>query len=50
LKFLLLKFWNFQTTSDGETTKMKVIDLFEIYNFIVQTFFIWIRLVYQNFV
>jgi hypothetical protein len=29
------------TLSDGETTKTKVIDLNELYNFVVEDFFIW---------
>jgi hypothetical protein len=32
------------TTSDGETTKMKVIDLEKLWNFVADNFFIWIRL------
>ena len=43
--FEVLKFWNsifwiVQTTLDGKTTKTKVIDLDEIYNFVVDNYFI----------
>jgi len=31
-----------------EITKIKVIDLEKLYNFIVEKFFIWINLVLQN--
>jgi hypothetical protein len=31
-------------TSDGETTKIKVVYLQKLYNFVVDNFFIWIRL------
>ena len=34
------EFWNFQTTSDGQTTKKKVVYLKMLYNFIVANFFI----------
>ena len=34
----------FQMTSNREITKMKVVDLEKLYNFIVDNFFIWIRL------
>jgi hypothetical protein len=30
----------FQTTSDGETTKTKAVDLKKLYNFVVDNFFI----------
>jgi len=30
-----------ETTSDGETSKTKVVDLEKLYNFIVDDFFIW---------
>ena len=43
-EFLKFKIWIFQTTSDEQTTKMKVVDLEKLYNFIVDNFFIWIRL------
>jgi hypothetical protein len=33
-------FWIVQTTLDGKITKTKVIDLDEIYNFVVNNFFI----------
>ena len=43
--FEALKFWNsifqiVQTTLDGKTTKTKVVDLDEIYNFVVDNYFI----------
>jgi hypothetical protein len=44
-KFLKFEIWIFQTTLDGETTKMKVIDLEKLCNFVVDNFLIWIRLV-----
>jgi hypothetical protein len=31
-------------TSDGETIKIKVVDLEKLRNFVVDIFFIWIRL------
>jgi hypothetical protein len=34
----------FQTASDGETAKTKVVDLKKLYNFVVEHFFISIRL------
>ena len=34
-------------TSDGETTNTKVVDLEKIWNFVVDNFSIWIRLVPQ---
>ena len=49
-KFLQFEIRNLQTTLDGETIKTKVVDFFEMYNFVVQTLFIWIHLVYQNYV
>ena len=43
--FEALKFWNsifqiVQMTLDGKTTKTKVVDLDEIYNFVVDNYFI----------
>ena len=32
---------------DGDQLYMKIVDLDEIYNFVVQTFFIWSHLVTQ---
>jgi len=46
--FLKLKIWIFQTTSDGETPKPKVVDLEKLCNFIVDNFFIWNHLLLQN--
>ena len=42
------EFWNFQTTSDGQTTKKKVVYLKMLYNFIVD-FLIWDGLQIQIF-
>ena len=39
--FLKLKIWIFQMTSDGETSKIKVVDLEKLCKFIVDNFFIW---------
>jgi hypothetical protein len=41
LKFEIQILW---TTSDRETTKIKVVDLEKLWNFIVDNFFIWIPL------
>ena len=38
-EFLTFKIQNFQMTSDGERTKIKVVDLLELYNFVVDNFF-----------
>ena len=38
--FLKFEIWIFQMTSDGEITKMKVVDLKKLYNFIVDNFLI----------
>ena len=43
-KFPTFEIQNFQTDSDRETTKMKVVDLEKLCNFVVDNFFIWIRL------
>ena len=40
-EFLKFEIWIFRTTSDGETTKIKVVDLEKLYNFVVDNFFIW---------
>jgi hypothetical protein len=37
-------------TSDGETTKIKVIDLEKLWNFVVYNYFIWNHLLLQNIV
>jgi hypothetical protein len=39
-EFLTLEIQFFQTTSDGETTKTKVVDFEKLYNFVVDNFFI----------
>ena len=31
-------------TSNGETTKIKIVDLEKLWNFVVDNFLIWIRL------
>jgi hypothetical protein len=36
--------------SDGKTTKTKVVDLQKLYNFVVDNFFIWIRLESQTLI
>ncbi len=38
------------TLSDEEMTKIKVIDIHELYNFLVDDFFSWNHLVFKNFV
>ena len=43
--FLKFKIWIFQTTSDGEMPKTKVVDLKKLCNFVVDNFFIWNHLV-----
>jgi hypothetical protein len=43
-KFLKFEIQNFQTTSDGEAIKTKVVVLNDIYNFAVKTFSIGILL------
>ena len=37
---LTFKFWIVQTKSDGEMTSIKVVDIDEFYNFVVDDFFI----------
>jgi hypothetical protein len=44
----MFEFQIVQTKLDGELTKIKVLDLDEIYNFIVDDFFIWNHLLAQN--
>ena len=46
--FLKLKIWIFQMTSDGETSKTKVVDLEKLCNFVVENFFIWGHLLLEN--
>jgi len=43
-EFLTFKIQNFQMTSDRVMTKIKVVNLLELYNFVVDNFFIWIHL------
>ena len=45
---LKFKFWIIQTKSDKEMTKIKVVDLDDFYNFIVDNVFIWNQLLSQN--
>ena len=40
----------FQTTSDGKTTKTKVVGLEKLWNFVVDNFFIWNHLVTEKYV
>jgi hypothetical protein len=37
-------------TLDGETTKMKVVDLEKLWNFVADNFFIWNHLTNENYV
>jgi len=43
-EFLKFEIQILQTTSDKKTYNIKVVDLEKLWNFIVQKFFIWIRL------
>ena len=49
-EFLKFEFQFFQTTSDGETIKMKAINLEKLWNFVVHNFWIWDHLVKENYV
>ena len=40
-EFLKFKIWIFQTISDGETIKMKVVNLENLYNLVVDNLLIW---------
>ncbi len=42
---LKYKFYIVQSNSDGEMTKIKMVDLNEFYNFVFDSFFIWVHLV-----
>ena len=46
--FLKFKIWIFQTASDGETSKTKVVDLEKLCNFVVENFLIWDHLLLEN--
>ena len=46
--FQNFKIWIFQTASDGETPKTKVVDLEKLCNFVVENFFIWNHLQLEN--
>ena len=50
--FKFLKIWNlkFSTTSDGQTSITKVVDLEKLCNFVVDNFFIWSYLIKENYV
>ena len=39
--FIKFKIWIFQTASDRETSKTKVVDLEKLCNFVVDIFFVW---------
>ena len=43
-EFLKFAIQILQTTSDQKTYNIKVVDLEKLWNFVVQIFFIWIRL------
>ena len=49
-EFLKFEIWIFQTTLDGETTKIKVVYPKRLYNFVVGNFLIWNHLVKKNYV
>ena len=38
-EYFKFEIWIFQTTSDGETTKVKVVDLEKFWNFVVDNLF-----------
>jgi hypothetical protein len=42
--FLKFKFWIVETKSDREMTKTKIVDLNDLWNFVVDNFSIWIHL------
>ena len=50
LEFLIFEIWIFQTTLDGETTKIKVVDLKKLYKFIVNDFLIWVCIETQTLI
>ena len=43
LNFKFSKFQNFKMISDGKIVYMKVVDSYQIYNFVVEKIFIWDR-------
>lgn len=47
-EFVEFKMQILQTTSDGESTKIKAVDIKMLFNFVVHNFFVWIRLVPPN--
>jgi len=50
LKISHIEIQIFRMASDEETTKTKVVDFEELYNFIVDNFFIWNHLSKKNYV
>ena len=48
--FLKFKFWIVQTKSHEKITKIKVINLEKLYNFVVDNFFIWDYFMKENYV
>jgi hypothetical protein len=47
---LFIFMYMLKMTLNGETTKMKVVDLEKLCNFVVENFFIWIHLFKENYV
>jgi hypothetical protein len=43
-KYVKFKIHILQTTSDEKSVKIKVVELQKLFNFVVDNFFIWIRL------
>ena len=50
LNFSNLKSIFFEVPSDGETAKIKVVDLKMLWNFVVDNFLIWNHLVIENYI
>ena len=46
LIFLKFKFYIVQSNLDGEMTKRKLVDLNEFYNFVFDSFFTWVYLIW----
>ena len=49
-EFQNFKIWIFQMILDGKTTKMKIVDLKKLWNFVIDNFMIWNHLVMQTYV
>jgi hypothetical protein len=49
-EFKKIKIWILKITSNGKTTKMKVIGLEKLWNFVVDNVLGWNHLVMQNYV